>query len=173
MAEKLLFQRTGAYAMRTRTEYATWGKQAIYLAILAVALYVIVSFPAAAGSPPREQEPVYNTATAIDFFATVTEAREVPAGNPLAGLHILVKAKGDILDVYVAPTAFAVKYGMVFAKGNDVHVIGSKVKFGETDVVLARQITTLKLNPKTGRYGEDTAFYMRNDEGPFWNSPTP
>ena len=47
-------------------------------------------------------------------------------------------------------------------------MLGSKVTFGGTDVVLARQITTLKLNPRTGQFIEDTAFYMRNDEGPFW-----
>ena len=53
----------------------------MYLAILAVALFAVASFPTAAKNPATEQEPVYNPATTIDFFATVTEVREVPVGS--------------------------------------------------------------------------------------------
>src|ERR1700730_17912181 len=106
--------------MRIRTECSTWLTKLMYLAILAAGLFVVASFPAAAKNPATEQEPVYNPATTIDFFATVTEVREVPVGTPLAGLHVVVKAKGSSFDVYVAPADFAQKYRITLMKGHEI-----------------------------------------------------
>src|SRR5579871_2613790 len=115
--------------MKIRTKCIKCRTESISLAILAGALLAVASFPTAAKNPSMEQEPVYNPATMTDFFATVNEVREVPVGNPLAGLHIVVKLKGDALDVYVGPADFAQKFGITFAKGNEVRVLGSKVRF--------------------------------------------
>jgi hypothetical protein len=41
------------------------------------------------------------------------------------------------------------------------------VRFEDADVILAREITTEK-RAFGGRLVEDTTFYMRNDDGPFW-----
>ena len=57
--------------MRMRTECATWLRKLIYPAIFAAAPFVVASLPAAAKNPATEQEPVYNPATTIDFFATL------------------------------------------------------------------------------------------------------
>ena len=113
------------------------------------------------------QEPEYNSATVIDFFATAAEINEVELGNPLAGLHLEAKMKGGKTDIYVGPTDFAERYAMVFNKGDQIHVLGSKVMGGASDVILAREITIGKYD-RSFQFVPVTTLYMRNDEGPFW-----
>jgi len=86
-----------------------------------------------------------------------------------------VKAKGNTYDVYVGPADFAQKFGVAFAKGNEIRVLGSKMKFEDADVILAREITKGKLaRGPGGRFVEDTTFYIRDDGGAFliWNDAT-
>jgi hypothetical protein len=153
--------RTGRKRARQERRSISWGIPAIGL-FVAVALY-----PLAAKNPVMEQEPAYNPATVIDFFTNVAEIHQVPLGNPLAGLHLEAKMKGKI-DIYIAPSDFAEKYEMVFNKGDAIHVVGSKVKVGDADVILAREVTIGKYDRK-GEFFPVTSLYMRDDEGPFWS----
>jgi hypothetical protein len=73
-----------------------------------------------------------------------------------------------MMDVYIAPTDFAVKYEVKVSKGEYVHIVGTQVKSGEVDVVLAREITTGSIDRRTGIFHEDMTIYLRNDEGPLW-----
>ena len=137
-----------------------------HMGILGVTLFAAAKF-AFGGNPTLGRDPAYNPATATDFLATVTEVSEVALGNPLAGLHVLAKTKGKLVDVYVAPVDFAAKYDVVLHKGQEIRVVGSQVKLGDAEIVLAREITTFKRDPR-GQICEDTTFFLRNDEGPFW-----
>jgi hypothetical protein len=150
----------GGDAMKTRTMP--------YMGMLGVTLFAAASFAFGGGNPTLGREPAYSPATVTDFSATVTEVNEVPLGNPLAGLHVLAKTKGKTVDIYVAPADFAAKYGVALHKGQEIRVVGSEVKLGDADVVLAREITTYKRDVR-GQICEDTTFYLRNDEGPFWD----
>jgi RecB family exonuclease len=105
---------------------------------------------------------------AVDVRTTVNAVREVPAGNPLPGLHIDAKVKGRLVDIYIAPVDFARRYDVKVAKGQDVHIVGTEVKEGEVDVVLAREITTGAIDRLTGIFHENMTIYLRNDEGPLW-----
>ena len=96
---------------------------------------------------------------AVDFYATVGAVREVPVGNPLPGLHLDAKVNGRATDIYIAPMDFVARYEVSFSAGEEVHVIGSQTGSGETDTVLAREITAGVYNRKT--------LYLRNDDGPF------
>jgi hypothetical protein len=49
-----------------------------------------------------------------------------------------------------------------------VHIVGTPVKSGEADVVLARAITTGSIDKRTGLFHEDMTIYLRNDDGPLW-----
>lgn len=106
--------------------------------------------------------------TAVDVQTTVSALREVPAGSPLPGLHLDANVKGRVMDVYIAPADFAVKYGVKLSKGDYVHIVGTQVRSGESDVVLARAITTGSVDKRTGTFHEDMTVYLRNDEGPLW-----
>jgi hypothetical protein len=85
--------------------------------------------------------PAYDTAKVIDVQAKVTEVREVPKGNPMDGLHLMLQSGSETLDVYVGPMEFVTVFAVPFAKGDQVHVIGSKVTFEGSTVVLAREVS--------------------------------
>jgi hypothetical protein len=100
-----------------------------------------------------------------DFHVTVIAVREVPVGNPMPGLHLQAKVKGRMTDIYIAPVDFAAKCGVKVSKGDQVHIVGSQMRSGEADVVLAREITI-------GSYANGT-YYLRNDDGPLWEETVP
>jgi hypothetical protein len=89
----------------------------------------------------KAQGPTYDSATMIDVHAKVSEVREVPKGNPLDGLHLMLQSGSETLDVYVGPMEFVKIFEITFAKGDQVHVIGSKVTFEGSAVVLAREVS--------------------------------
>lgn len=104
----------------------------------------------------------------VDVHTNVSAIRQVPAGDPLPGLHIDAKVKGRTVDIYIAPMDFVAKYDIRIAKGQDVHIVGTEVKEGEADVVLGREITTGSIDRRTGQFHENMTIYLRNDEGPLW-----
>jgi hypothetical protein len=109
--------------------------------------------------PVAPPEPVYDTATVITMAATVTETRLVPENQPLAGLHLMLRSGSEILDCYVGPSDFVKMFDVVFSKGNEIEVIGSKVKFNGWAVVLAREVRRGRIN-----------LLLRDKRGvPFWN----
>jgi len=108
---------------------------------------------------------------AVDVHTSVSAVRQVPAGDPLPGLHIDAKVKGRTLDIYIAPLDFVAKYDIKIAKGQDVHIVGTEVKGSEgsdADVVLGREITTGSIDKRTGQFHENMTIYLRNDAGPLW-----
>lgn len=105
---------------------------------------------------------------AVDVHTNVIAIRQVPAGNPLPGLHLDAKVKGRVVDIYLAPMDFVVKYDVKVAKGQDVHIVGTEVNEGDADVILAREITTGSVDRRTGIFHENMTIYLRNDEGPLW-----
>jgi hypothetical protein len=99
-------------------------------------------------------EPGYDSAKMVDTACTVTEVREVAKGLALAGVHLTVQAGSENLDIYVGPAEFVKVFDITFAKGEKIHVVGSKVPFEDSTVVLAREIrigtVTLLIRDKEG-----------------------
>jgi len=111
---------------------------------LAFAWAVLASSAAsvsAADKDPKAPGPSYDTATVIDIQAKVSAVREVPKGNPMDGLHLMVQSGSESLDVYVGPPEFVKVFEVKFTKGDQVHVIGSKVNFEGSTIVLAREVS--------------------------------
>ena len=127
----------------------------------------VAGFALALPAVAKDQTAV-NPGATVDLVATVSAVREVPAGNPMPGLHIDAKVKGRILDIYIAPMDFVAKYGVKIAKGDEVRVIGTQTKLGEAEVVLAREVTTGSFDNKAGAFHADLTVYLRNDDGPFF-----
>src|SRR5487761_1985920 len=113
-----------------------------------------VSIAGTAKDPAPPPEPKYDTAAVIDVTATVAATREVPKGNSMAGLHLAVQIGSENLDVYVGPSEFVKIFEVTFHKGDSIHLVGSKVTFQDSPVVLARDITigsiTLSLRDNAG-----------------------
>ena len=108
-----------------------------------------------------EIAPRYDKATEIDMMATVSDTKEVSRDSPLIGVYLMARTESDApLDVYLGPADFIKSFEIVFRKGNQIHIIGSKVKLGSATVILAREV----------RRSEST-LYLRDAKGePYWTS---
>ena len=85
-------------------------------------------------------EPTYNPANTAVVSGAITAVSEVPAGQPLEGVHVTVQTKTGNVQVYLAPRNFLSFLNTNFAVGDYIDVTGSHVRSGETDVVLAREV---------------------------------
>jgi hypothetical protein len=119
---------------------------------------------AASSSQKDATEPRYDTSTHIDVMMVVAEVKEVAPGNPLSGMHLIVRAESsksnsETTDVYLGPDDYLKDFGCHFAKGDKIQVKGSKVKFNGGPAVLAREVRL-----------ESTTLYLRDEQGvPYWN----
>jgi hypothetical protein len=56
------------------------------------------------------------------------------------GLHLILKTKKQSYTVLVGPSQFVKDKGFSFAKGDKIEVTGSKVKYGDSEALIAREI---------------------------------
>ena len=98
---------------------------------------LLVALPALSQGPGRHgRPPQYNPATEVRVKGTVEDVRQVGR----YGTHIVLKTEQDEIEIHLSPTAFLKANGFTFAKGDQIEVFGSRVKFGGADVLLAREI---------------------------------
>jgi hypothetical protein len=110
------------------------------LSVSALALAVAVSQALASNTAGvSAKDPVYDPATVVKVPGIVASVKRVPAGNLLAGVHLLVKSNTDTFDVYLGPSDFLKFLKVSFPAGDQIEVTGSKVKLGNTDVILTRK----------------------------------
>jgi len=145
--------------MHDRTEFKlSHPKQVILLLALAAAF---VGLPAGAQKtqPPPASLPKYDLPSESKIKGIVEEVKLPPKGSEKEIVHLQVKDGANSVDVYLCPKSFFDDMGMSFAKGDEVTITGSKVKQGETELVLTREIVK----------GTDT-FALRDAKGePVWN----
>src|ERR1700686_4961990 len=101
--------------------------------------------------------PKYDTATEAKFKGTIEELKLPPKDKDIA--HLTIKSGTDTFDIYLCPKSFIDDMGVSFAKGDEIAFTGSKVKQGDADMVLAREVVK----------GTDT-LVLRDEKGnPVWN----
>jgi hypothetical protein len=126
-------------------------------------LLVLGLAPVPAKAPDQDQDLRYNPATVIDVTGVVEDIREVAAPATLRGIHFIVRAENDtVLDAYLGPAWFVREFVSNFARRSQVQVIGSKVRYGNAVVVLAREV-----------HRGDITLYLRDKDGkPYWSETT-
>lgn len=77
-----------------------------------------------------------------------------PSGMGGMGTHLVIKTDKESLTVLVGPSSFLAQKNFSFAKGDQIEITGSKVKFGGSDAIIAREIKkgdkTLTLRDEKG-----------------------
>ena len=129
-------------------------------------IFLMVFVALAAGPPSNAQKkpggvsaPKYDSQTETKIKGTVDEVKLPPKGSEKEIAHLLVKDGANSIDVYLCPKTFLDDMGMSFAKGDEITITGSKVKQGDADLFLVREITK----------GTDT-FVLRDPKGaPVWD----
>jgi membrane protein implicated in regulation of membrane protease activity len=107
----------------------------------------------------RRQSPMYNPATEATVKGSVAEVIQVKGPGRWGGTHLTLKTDKESIDVHVGPSWYLAQNKISFAKGDQVEVTGSRVKFGDKDALIAREI----------KKGSET-FTLRNSQGiPAWS----
>ena len=125
----------------------------LVLTLLALPVY-------AAASEQNAKVPKYDRAAETVFKGVVEEVkdRECPISGGM-GAHLMLKlGEGQILEVHLATTKFVQNYELVFSKGDEIQVTGTKVKFEDKDAILAREI----------KKGNDIFVFRDKDGKPVW-----
>jgi hypothetical protein len=124
-----------------------------------VSLALLLVGPLAAQKSPKPTSPKYDLQTEAKIKGTIDEVKLPPKGSEKQIVHLLVKSGAESLDVYLCPKSFFDDMGMDFSKGDEISLTGSKVKQGEAELFLAREVVK----------GNNT-FALRDGKGdPVWN----
>jgi len=145
-----------ACSCRSFTDAKRHGKQSIALFISVILLTIAVI---AQAQGPRGGAPSYDPKTETKISGTVADVQQFSRGGWRTGTHITLKTDSETLDVHVGPSQYVSSKQFSFAKGDQIEVLGSKVKIAEADVLIAREIT------KAGK-----TLTLRNAQGiPLWS----
>ena len=75
------------------------------------------------------------------------------------GSHVILKLEnGSTIEVHLASTKFVKEYELVFNKGDELEVTGSKVQFEGVDTIFAREV----------KRGNDMFVFRDKDGKPVW-----
>ena len=126
---------------------------------LAVFLASLCLSQVLAQKTPKPSLPKYDLQTEAKIKGTIEEVKLPPKGSAKEIVHLLLKNGPDTMDLYLCPKSFMDEMGMDFTKGDEITLTGSKVKQGDTDLILARELVK----------GNNT-FVLRDAKGdPVWN----
>jgi hypothetical protein len=103
--------------------------------------------------------PKYDTATEAKFKGTIEDLKLPPKGSEKQIAYITLKSGTDTFEIYLCPKSFIDDMGVSFAKGDEIAFTGSKIKQGDADMVLAREVVK----------GTDTLVLRDNKGNPVWN----
>ncbi len=101
----------------------------------------------------------YDTATETTVSGTVEAVHDVTGRRGWNGMHAQLKSAQGEFDVHVGPSWYLAQKKFQIAKGDQIEVTGSKVRFNNADALIARTI-------KKG----DSILTLRNAQGiPAWS----
>jgi hypothetical protein len=105
-----------------------------------VTVLLVTSTVLWAQKPAGARGPKYDIANEIKIKGTVEEIKVVP--GPMEGIHLVLKNGTETNLVHVAPEKFLKEMDSEFVKGDQLEVVGCKIKAEDgSDEVLSRQIT--------------------------------
>lgn len=112
-------------------------KRYVRMADLAVALLMLLTVVAWAA--PKVQ---YDPATEVTVKGDIEDVKEFECPvSGTVGFHITLKTADQTYVVHVASARFIKEYEISFVKGDQITVVGSKVKLGSgEEAILAKQI---------------------------------
>jgi hypothetical protein len=104
---------------------------------------VLCALPLVAEKAQETNRPKYDLSTEAKMRGTVEEVKLPPKGSEKEIAHLLLKTGTETVDVYLCPASFLDDMGVSFSKGDEITLTGSKVKQGDADLILAREIQKL------------------------------
>ena len=105
-----------------------------------------------------QNPPKYDPGTEAKFKGTIADLKIPEKGAEKQIAHLTVKNGADTWDLYLCPKYFMDDMGISFAKGDEISFTGSKVKEGEGDMILTRELIK----------GTDTLVFRDEKGKPVW-----
>ncbi len=130
------------------------SRKSIFLVIV-----ILCTLPLVAQKAQDTSRPKYDVNTETKMKGTVEEVELPPKGSEKQIAHLLVKTGTDTVDVYLCPKSFLDDMGVSFSKGDEIALTGSRVKQGEADLILAREVVK----------GTDTLVLRDAKGNPVWS----
>lgn len=128
---------------------ACWCRTSLPL----MAAVLLGALAAAQGAAPK-----YDPTTETKMKGVVEELKLPPKGKEKDIAHLVLKNGDQMVDIYLCPKSFIDEMGVTFSHGDEIAFTGSKVKQGEDEMILAREVVK----------GQDT-LVLRDDKGnPVW-----
>ena len=106
--------------------------------------------------------PKYDPKTESKTKGVVDDIKVLVLGSRKDFVQLVVKSGDDKVSIYVCPKPFQDEMGIIFAKGDEILVTGSKVKQEEGDVILARELVK----------GTDTLMFRDGKGNAVWDWKT-
>ncbi len=104
---------------------------------------------------------MYDPATETTVTGKIEEVKHVlgPGGGSVGGVHLIIVSDQGKVEARLGPAWYVEKQELKFAKGDQVEVVGSKVKGAAVETVIAREVK------KDGK-----VLTLRNAQGiPVWS----
>ena len=122
-------------------------------------LFVPVSVPAQGWGWNSNYNRLYDVNTENAITGTISEIAEFSLGNNCPfGTALMVSTDGGVKTVHLGPAWYLDNQEIKFSVGEAVEVIGSVVKYDNSDVIIAREITR-----------KDGVLLLRDKDGfPYW-----
>ncbi len=120
---------------------------------------LLCALPLVAQNKQPPSAPKYDLQAETKLKGTIEEMKLPPKGSEKEVAYLLLKSGANTVNVYLCPESFLAEMGVSFNKGDEIFLTGSKVKQGEAELVLAREVVR----------GNDTVV-LRDDKGnPVWS----
>ncbi len=124
-----------------------------------LAIAILCALPVVAQRGQETSPPKYDLNTETKMRGTIEEVRLPPKGSEKQIAHLLMKDGTETVDVYLCPKSFLDDMGISFSKGDEIALTGSRVKQGEGELILAREIVK----------GTDTLVFRDAKGNPVWS----
>lgn len=131
-------------------------KTSLIVIALILAMTMIAAAQQGQGRGGRRYDPI--TETTINGKIEEVKHAPGPAGGA-GGVHLIINTAQGKVEAQLGPARFIEKQELKFAKGDQVEIVGSKVKGAEVETVIAREIKK-----------EGKVLTLRNAQGiPVWS----
>lgn len=109
------------------------------VAVIAILLMVFgVSFH----RPLAQGAALYNATNEVAVKGVVQQVQEFacPVGEGEMGTHLMLKTDNGVLQVHLAPARIMRSQNLTFAPGDQIEVVGAKLRLQGQDGLIAREI---------------------------------
>jgi hypothetical protein len=126
--------------------------------ILAVAVLAVLmlTFGMKPSGPTEQGAALYNVASETTLKGKITAVEDFtcPVSESEIGRHILLQTSSGVVQVHMAPARVMRSQKFSFSPGDQIEVVGSKVRLQGQETLIAREITR-----------GNESFFIRDREG--------